>query len=205
MKPLQDIYKGSFFGKRYRLNWRAEHVCGAIMDILAPKKVIDVGCATGDLVKRFLDLGVDAWGLEGSQNAFPFLEIPTERFLLYDLRLPVVVGHYDLVICFEVLEHIEPEYADRLVRTLCIMSDRLLLSAAPPGCGGHYHVNCQLPEYWVEKFNEYGYTPNTDIVDRLKEAWLPWKSKPGIKAYYEHLLFLEKTLYPEARSGEVQE
>lgn len=204
MKSLRDIYKGSFFNKRWKLNWRAPYVCEAIRDILAPKRVIDVGCATGDLVKRFLELGVDAWGLEGSANVIPFLEIPEDRFLLYDLRLPLYVGQYDLVICFEVLEHIEPEYADRLVRTLCLMSDRLLLSAAPPGCGGHYHVNCQFPDYWVEKLKEYGYTLNLDIGERLKKAWAPWKSKPGIKAYYEHLLFFEKTIEPK-RSGEISE
>ena len=31
------------------------------------------------------------------------------------------------------------------------------MSAAPPGAGGHYHVNCQPAEYWIERMQYLGY------------------------------------------------
>lgn len=196
MKPLEDIYKGSFFGKRYKLNWRAEHVCNAIISVLNPASIIDVGCATGDIVARFNEMGVVSWGVEGSIRAKPFAE--TEYIHWLDIRNDwslvdwVGVDFYEVCMCFEVAEHIEPEYADQFVDNLYYLSDKLLITAAPPGQDGHYHVNCQPKEYWVKKFAERGYIEKAWIAEFIKQQWFPWRKKPGIKAFYDNLLYFEK-------------
>jgi len=198
-KPLEEIYKPHFFKIHTRLAWRAEHVCRAIMEEFNPTTLMDVGCAVGDLVDHFRKKWeIVAWGLEGSKHASQFA---MTRFIVYmDLRSPIDVqnmfpGRFDLCTCFEVLEHIEEEYSDILLDNLIAFSDKLLLSAAPPGQGGHYHVNCQPAEYWIEKFHYKSYEFNSNPVDRIRRAWEPWKKKPGIKAFYDNLLYFQKRRY----------
>jgi len=91
-----------------------------------------------------------------------------------------------------VFEHIEPEYADALLDNLCLLSRRHLISAAPPGQKGHFHVNCQPMSYWEEKYARRGYTPRQPVVDAIREKIAPWKSVKGIKAWYENLAYFER-------------
>lgn len=193
-RKLENQYKKSFFKGRHKLKWRAQIVCGAIIKILEPDRLIDVGCATGDLVAEFLAMGIDAYGIEGSNNCREYLECPEERIFHLDLRVPIVEisDRYDLAICFEVAEHIEPDYADIFVDNLALLSNRILISAAPPGQGGRCHWNCQPVEYWNEKFMDRGYYFRSGVVKEFRAEWNFWRSKPGIKAYYENLLYFEK-------------
>ena len=193
MKPLDEIYKPGFFKRRDSLSWRAPIICGPVIETLWPKSVIDVGCAIGDLVEYFLEKGLDAYGLEGTENIIPWLKISQWRLYFKDLRTEIDLGKkFDLVTCFEVFEHIEPEYADILLANLTGMSDRLLISAAPPGQGGHYHVNCQPMVYWIEKFDNLGYKPDTGVVADIRKRLAPWKHKPGVKAIYQNLAYFER-------------
>jgi hypothetical protein len=195
-EKLEDQYKKSFFKNRHRLNWRAPIVCKAIKKIINPSDVVDVGCATGDLVAAYEQLGISSWGIEGSENCIEFLECERSKVIIHDLRMPLITlmedPKFDLVTCFEVAEHIEPEYADIFIDNLRKLSDKILISAAPPGQGGHNHFNCQPFDYWVLKFAKRDYLYNGYVVEYLRKAWEPWKNKPGIKAYYNNLLFFEK-------------
>lgn len=202
-KALEDIYKGSFFGRRHKLAWRVPIVCDAIINStgLQPgASIIDVGCAIGEFVDGLYERGYKARGIEGSTCAKPFL-LPRvkHKVAFHDLRYPVSFNgnktlnkQYDLALCLEVAEHIEPEYADQLVANLCYLSRRIIISAAPPGQHGHHHVNCQPAEYWVEKFNRQGY-----MRQMLKElAWQnelrPHAHKKGINAYFGNTLFFRR-------------
>jgi hypothetical protein len=193
MKPLDEIYKPGFFKRRDSLSWRAPIICGPIIEILRPNSVIDVGCAIGDLVEDFLEKGLDAYGLEGTENIIPWIKISQWRLYFKDLRTKIDLGKkFDLVTCFEVFEHIEPEYADILIANLIKMSDRLLISAAPPGQGGHYHVNCQPMVYWDMKFASLGYRPDACVVADIRARLAPWQHKPGVKAIYQNLAYFER-------------
>jgi hypothetical protein len=193
MKPLADIYKRSFFGRRNSLNWRVPIVTGAALstfNICAGAKIIDVGCATGDFVNGFREMGYMAEGIEGSPNAIPFAE--SGHIYYCDLRdpLPEVFSEkkYDLCMCLEVAEHIEPEYAEQLVTTLTVLADFVLVTAAGPGQGGHYHVNCQPKEYWVEKFERRKFMRSVLKESSWKQCLAPHRRKKGINAYYDNAL-----------------
>lgn len=193
MIDLEKAYNRSFFGRRYKFNWRAPIVCGAIRDVLSPSSVIDVGCATGDLVAEFIAMGLDAYGMEGSKACLPFLECNAGRIFFMDLRQPIsLTGRYNLAICLEVAEHIELEFAHQFVQNLVQLSDEVLMSAAPPGQGGHHHVNCQPPAYWQSKFMIHSYRRMVRVEEQIKELLAPWQKKPGIKAYYQNLLYFER-------------
>jgi len=194
MKALEEIYRGGFFKNRHRLNWRVPIVCDAIMKVFKPKSVMDVGCAIGDYVNGFLNKGIDSYGIEGSEAAKPFLVTPETHVVFTDLRSLFYYRYKycDLVLCFEVAEHIEPEYTNVFMRNLTRMGDKILVTAAGPGQGGHYHVNCQEPQYWIDLFSDKGYQLNSEVMEAMKKEWEPWKNKKGMNAYYQNLLYFEK-------------
>jgi len=189
MKPLEEIYGPKFFARRDRLMWRAEIICNAVNDIFAPESVIDVGCATGDYVRYFENnLGLRACGIEGSEAARPYFV--SENIYVCDLRKEIVRIHADLVVCFEVAEHLEEEYSDIFVENLTRMSNRILLSAAPPGAGGHHHVNCQPQEWWIKKFMKFNYGYDPVLTCMIREALKPWKHRKEL--YHNNLSFFSK-------------
>jgi hypothetical protein len=117
----------------------------------------------------------------------------TDRYVIKDLREPFFdFPRYDLCLCLEVAEHIEPEYAEIFVRNLTRLSNDILISIAPPGQGGHHHVNCRDIEYWDGLFNAVGLTRLDNISDKVKSEIEPWKDKPGIKAYWYNLHFYRR-------------
>lgn len=193
MRAVTDMYKRSYMGRRYEHYWRTDLVCESIKDILNPISVVDVGCATGDFVKRFNGMGIPAKGIEGSEHCLTFLECAPGDIVIQDLREPFkLADNFDLAICFEVAEHIEPEYAHIFVQNLVGLSDRLLLSIAGPGQLGHGHVNLQPISYWKSLFRKHGYVWNRDIPRAFKKRWKHWRNKPGIIAYYKNVVFFER-------------
>jgi hypothetical protein len=192
-QSIDEIYPPRFFARRYKLNWRAPIVCNAVIDVLKPGNIIDVGCATGDLVAEYVRRAVDAYGLEGASNSEDFLECSPDLVFFCDLRQPIHLSvRFDLATCFEVAEHIEKEFTEQFIENLMSLSDKILMSAAPPFQEGHHHVNCQPQEYWVDLFRVKGYARKREIEDQIKMQWEPWRNKQGIKAYFQNLLYFER-------------
>ena len=201
MIPLKLIYKKSFFGRRHRLIWRANYICNAIIDTFDLRRnatIVDAGCAVGEYVARFNELGYDAIGIEGSSEAFDFVQ--SEHIYNLDLRKPIFLSpekaiNHDLCISFEVAEHIEEEYSDIYVDNLCRFSDRILLTAAPPGQKGHFHVNCQPKPYWIKKFKERGYERNRNLEEKFKTSFpISIKAKKEIGGYLRNTIVFIKEI-----------
>ncbi|MBV9653786.1 MAG: class I SAM-dependent methyltransferase [Acetobacteraceae bacterium] len=120
--------------------------------------MLDIGCNCGAWLRVLLDSGVhDVLGLD----VLPFSAewfVPEENFRQHDLQQPFDLGRrFDLIVCVEVPEHIEPESADQLVASICKHGDTVLWAAALPGQGGQDHVNEQWTEYWCQKFTSHGF------------------------------------------------
>lgn len=199
MNPVEDLYDKRFFRSRHRLNWRAPYVCGGIIETFGLKRgdsVIDIGCGIGDLVAEFISLGYKAQGVEGSKYSLGFAVPPPGAIMVHDMRKEIDVDMfnvpYKLLTCFEVAEHLEEEYANTFVFNLCILSDTIVMSAAPPGQGGIGHVNCQPLEYWEKKFSTFNYGYSAHYTNALRSYWTPWRKKPGIKAFFENLMIFKK-------------
>lgn len=197
MEELRNIYKKRFFARRNSMNWRAPIMAKAIIDMFNPSSIIDVGCATGDILRAIeeMDGNVVIRGIEGSDQAIEYFEVNFDRIFVLDLRFSIslhdvgLIVPADLCMSLEVAEHIEPEYAEQYVNNLCNFSDRILLTAAPPGQGGHHHVNCQFPSYWERLFNSFGFIWDIDTTLEFKRQLKPWAHKKGIKAYYDNALY----------------
>ena len=146
-----------------------------------PKAVIDVGCGTGALLAAFRDLGCSVRGLEYSDAGLDYCRargIPVEKFNIE--KDSFESSGADLVVSFEVAEHLAPRCADRYVKLLCSMSDHIAMSAATPGQSGTDHVNEQPHSYWIEKFEAAGYSFDADVSRRLSIEW----RQPGVAFFY---------------------
>ena len=78
----------------------------------------------------------------------------------------------EVVTCYEVLEHIDPMYADQEVDALYNAIESggtLVFTAAQPGQGGVGHINCRNRDYWLKKFIDKGliYLPGltNELID----------------------------------------
>lgn len=196
MYNLDNVYTKKFFKQRKSLAWRVPIVCDAIMSVIKPKHIVDVGCGNGDLVVGFQErVKCPVYGIEGTTNALTSMEAWLNNYIfIRDLRKPLddfLLRRMDLAICFEVAEHIEEEYADVFVDNLCGLSDIILMSAAEPGQGGRAHVNCQPWVYWFHKFTIRGYRHNNNIVHALQTKWDQYRHRKGIKAYHQNLMCWE--------------
>ena len=75
-----------------------------------------------------------------------------------------------MVWSFEVIEHIHPDFELIFLNTITNKSPVIIISAARPGQGGHGHFNEQLPEYWIQKFKQFGYQFDSDFSIRLQST-----------------------------------
>lgn len=196
MDSVTKQYPGSFFKLRHRLKWRGPIVADALektFDLKPSIAIIDVGCATGELVLELAKRGYKANGIEGSDWGFKFMDSEvSSRTFNYDIREKINLFGYSLVISFEVAEHIEEKYADVYVDNLCAFGDRILITAAKPGQGGHHHVNCQPNQYWVDKFQDRGFDRKVNKEQIFKEALEPWRRKKELTSYRENCLVFER-------------
>ena len=84
-KDLQRLYDKKYFSTRSRPPmWirRAEF----IVEKFHPETVLDIGCAYGELVKGLTNLGVEAYGIDGSDYAISNSD-PTIRSKLFKVNL----------------------------------------------------------------------------------------------------------------------
>jgi SAM-dependent methyltransferase len=180
-----EVYGAGFYEDQQDGSMRSAGVIlPLVFDLVQPKSVADVGCGIGGWLEVALKLGVaDVTGIDGDWVPRDALKIPPERFLAMDLSAPLRLSRrFDLVICMEVAEHLDPTRADSLVADLCALSDVVLFSAAIPGQTGSRHRNEQWPPYWYARFEQQGH----EIVDCLRpRLWTddriePWYAQNAV-------------------------
>jgi len=141
---LNELYTEKWFRLRPRLAWRVEPFCDSVWSALGPfKSLVDVGCAIGEFVAHFHHRhNVFAIGFDGSENCLMHMA-PGATIYIHDLRAPLDWGSpkFDLCMCLEVAEHLEPEYADTLIDSITSLSSMVLFTAATPNQLGTGHVN----------------------------------------------------------------
>ncbi|MEV8532456.1 class I SAM-dependent methyltransferase [Streptomyces sp. NPDC051211] len=145
----------------------AERVLPLVFDLVRPACVVDVGCGTGAWLAAAQRLGAETiLGIDGGRVAEDARHIPPDGFLARDLAHPLRLDgrRFDLAVCMEVAQQLDPVRADSLVGDLCTLSDVVLFSAAIPGQTGTGHRNEQWPNYWRDRFGQWGYA----LVDCLR-------------------------------------
>lgn len=136
---------------------------------------LDVGCGPGQLVDELGELGWHSRGFDGSPHALTWAQKrgKGKRIWCADLTEPErTIELYPIVICTEVAEHLPSGQAPTLVQFLVEhATDRIILTAAPPGQGGHDHVNEQPREYWLDLFADHGWIEDVESTRELRARW----------------------------------
>jgi SAM-dependent methyltransferase len=171
-KMVAITKNGSFYGEEQMrmCSLFPQETLDIILAEANPQSILDIGCGTGQSLDYFIQKGIDAWGIENSSMAIK-LSLNPKKIFKYNLNKKVdLKRRFDLVWSFEVIEHIHPDYEANFLKTLTKHSDLVILSAAQPHQGGFGHFNEQPQEYWIDKFQELGYTFNKPFSEKLQNC-----------------------------------
>lgn len=152
---------------------------------LHPASVADVGCGTGTFLKAFIDNGVhDVLGIDGAWVKREQLHISEDEFMQADLEQPLnLKRQFDLVLCLEVAEHLDPSASATIVQSLTSLGKVIVFSAATPWQGGQNHINEQPVSFWQEQFAQQGYV----FYDLFRNAF--W-NMAEVDWWYKQNMFL---------------
>jgi SAM-dependent methyltransferase len=176
-----DLYDESYFTKRgggapyvgYPLELNGargnfESLSGEIRTSFEPHRVLDVGCATGHLVKALRAQGIEAEGIDFSQWAVDHAVTPVVQGSA--LALPWSEGAFDLVISQDFMEHMHPDDLPTVIAEQ--------VRVVEPG-GSIAHL---IPFYDTDPPVQV----DAHLCQATKDWWLKFlRSQPGIEVIHE--------------------
>lgn len=181
-----STYDGDFYAQQAEGSSRsAGLVVPVLMELVGPRKVLDVGCGIGTWLAEFVRAGVaDVMGVDGDWVSRTALRIAEDRFRPVDLaRADELPDGFDLTLCLEVAEHLPPEASDRFVAALCRTAPAVAFSAAIPHQPGTMHINTAWHEAWHARFESHGFRAVDAVRPRIRE-------ERRIEWWYRQNLFL---------------
>ena len=148
-----------------------DNIAHRIVQDIRPRTVLDAGCALGFLVGSLRRRGVEASGLDISEYAIDNTDPDGRAFCRIGSVLEPFPAHYDLVVCQEVLEHLQPDEAERAVANLCRHADDVLFSSTPYDFKEATHFNTQPAEYWASLFARHDFYRDVDFDVSFIAPW----------------------------------
>lgn len=169
-------YYESGLGPRYdesEPHWRNffGQVAEEIVRQLSPRTVLDAGCATGFLVGALAERGVDSAGVDISEYAVSAAVRGAEGRLKIGSLTDGLEGRWDLIVCIEVLEHMQSLDIQRAIDNICNSTDRVLFSSTPHDFDEPSHINVRPVANWVSWFAQRGFFRRTDIDASFVSPW----------------------------------
>ena len=147
---------------------------GGIADRIAadlrPGRTLDAGCAWGLLVEALRDRGVDAYGFDISSYAIAQVHERVRRHCWQASATDEIAGHYDLIVCQEVLPHLTETAGRQAIGNFCAHAERVLFSSAayPPN---ERHLNALGPPEWAGVFAQAGFHPDASVNASFMTPW----------------------------------
>jgi SAM-dependent methyltransferase len=177
-EAFDAFYYGHCCGQPYVRNDTWLRFFGGIADRvvsdMAPRRVLDAGCALGFLVETLRDRGVDAFGVDVSAYAIEQAHPAVRPFCRVGSITDDLGGDYDLIVSIEVAEHMPTPAAEAALANICAHTTDVLFSSSPVDYREPTHVNVHPPEYWAEQFARHGFYRD---VDYDATYILPWAAR----------------------------
>jgi len=117
-----------------------------------PKRVLDVGCGDGWLVKILRGNGVEAFGIDIDENAGK--EIPEYFTKAEAKKLPFPDNSFDVVVSNDFFEHIPEEDIDRVYSEMRRVGKNIVARICVKEKEWEGHVTIKPPKWWIEKLPE---------------------------------------------------
>ena len=130
--------------------------------------LVEFGNGGGYFAKKFSDklpnsdsfMTVEGTGA-GIAETLVHWKLPQHQVVQHDLRLPLYLGRrFDVAVCTEVVEHVEPPFASQIIMTLVLHADVIWFSFKPLGLVNRAwinHPNERPLKMWQNLFDFYGY------------------------------------------------
>lgn len=147
--------------------------CGVLDYVISNFRIqtfLDVGCGPGGMVHEALKRGLSAIGIDGDPAILRVTPLTDKaRLVIHDFRKgpAPLAGDFDLAWSIEFLEHVDQCYASNYLSTFQ-QAKFLFCTASPPKTPGHHHVNCQPTEYWINFFEQGGFSFCPELTKTLK-------------------------------------
>lgn len=135
----------------------APQVWDFLIDKLKINSVVDVGCGAGYSLQYFINKGLTGVGVEGLEEAI--IRSPVKQHIIlhdYTKGPYYLAGDYDLAWSCEFVEHVDEAFVNNFMVTFS-KAKYVAMTHAVPGQPGHHHVNCQVADYWISLFKQYGF------------------------------------------------
>lgn len=142
--------------------------------------VLELGTGGGEITRQFAARGVDYVAVEGTEAGVRTLlanGIDDRRIVKSNLKfLPPLGRMFDIAMCTEVAEHIEPFFASKIVENCIRHSEIVWFSAADRNRPAHYHhINEIHIEAWDNLFAHMGhnyFVPLNRLHERASRLYL---------------------------------
>lgn len=169
------IYDQKFFNNTLKLEGSsAKAFVSILIKHFSPRSVVDIGCGVGVYLAEFKANHVEILGFDGSPAAIKG-SLVGDKIKQHDLCRPLKLNRrFDLCLCLETAEHLEPECAETLINSLTALSKTIIFTAATPGQGplSLGHINERPPEYWQELFKQKSFTLNKKLTEAIRQEMI---------------------------------
>ncbi len=165
----KQYFNSSIFGCDYL------PIAEAILKQYGPKSIIEFGCGNGDLSKALANADIAVTAIDGYATP-DFSGYDNITFYKIDLSDPIALGNFlatqnqkfDVAICMEVAEHLDPDVSKALIDSLTCAADVVIFSAAVPGQDGEGHINCRSRSYWHVQFEKNNFLLKDSIRSQIR-------------------------------------
>ncbi len=171
-----------------------ETVAERIVQSINPRSVLDAGCAWGFLVESLRRRGVEAFGVDISEYAIQNVHPDVAPYCWVGSITDPFPQAYDLIVCSEVLEHLEPQVAEKAVVNFCQHSRDVLFSSTPYDYKEATHFNVRPLAYWAGLFARQGFYRDVAFEASFLTPWTV-RFREGQRNWPEVIQAYERTLW----------
>jgi hypothetical protein len=156
-----SLYQEDYFVERI-FDTDYASIAKLIFKTYQPKTIVEFGCGPGHLTRELDKLNIHVTAIDGFSSP-DFNNTQRITFTKVDLNDQKALEQFlankkfDLAVCTEVGEHLEPSSSAHLIKYLTQSAGVVIFSAAVPGQGGHGHINCRSREFWHDLFANNGF------------------------------------------------
>jgi len=125
--------------------------------------LLDIGCSTGDMVRVFQSLGIDAEGIDGDKEL-----VYRNNIKYHDLTFSPYPGKWDAIWSVEVLEHLEKGFAlNNFFET--IKYSKIVFCTASQDNSPSVHVTIEPLYWWENEFKKYGFILDCERTSLIRK------------------------------------